>query len=102
MAAISTRLLMEKRRINGPKPPEEIDPGVFLAPGMNAEEVRETLAELKLRKDDIIVVAYPKSGTTWMQQMIKLITNNGVESGTVSQSVSHFSMSVNPQHMHWA
>ena len=79
--ATTTRLLMERRKIEGPKPPEEIDPGVYLAPGMKASEVRVTLDNLKLRADDVIVVAYPKNGTTWMQQLVKLITNNGIESG---------------------
>ena len=75
---------MERRRLEGPKPPEEIDPGVLLAPGMKAEEVRRTLDSFKIRSDDVIVAAYPKSGTTWMQQMVKLITNGGVESGQTS------------------
>ncbi len=84
MESISTtRRLMEMRRINGPKPPEEIDPGVFLAPGMIASEVRTTLDTMQLLSDDVIVVAYPKSGTTWMQQIVKLIGNSGIESGIV-------------------
>ncbi len=81
VTATSTKLLMERRRIEGPKPPEEIDPGVFLAPGMKASDVRVTLDNMKMRADDVFVVACPKNGTTWMQQLVKLITNNGVESG---------------------
>ena len=30
---------------------------------------------------DIIIASNPKSGTTWLQQTIKLIMNNGEENG---------------------
>ena len=37
------------------------------------DEVRE---KFKLRKDDIFVVTYPKSGTTWLQGIKNLIEEN--------------------------
>ena len=62
-------------------PPEELIPGLPLAPGMKAEKVRQTLDKLIVRSDDVVLVGYPKSGTTWMQQTVKLFSSNGVESG---------------------
>ncbi len=55
---------------------------------MIASEVRTTLDTMQLLSDDVIVVAYPKSGTTWMQQIVKLIGTSGIESGIRSYSRS--------------
>ena len=41
---------------------------------------QQELDELKnfpLRPDDLFIVTYPKSGTTWLQQIVKLIRSNG-------------------------
>ena len=55
--------------------------GIRLIPGAKAENVRALHSRLVLRADDVVVASYPKSGTTWIMQIVKLIRNNGVESG---------------------
>ena len=41
----------------------------------------DELANIELRSDDLFIVTYPKSGTTWMQQIVKLIRSGGVDDG---------------------
>ena len=43
------------------------------------QETLDKLKELQLYPDDVWVVSYPKCGTTWMQQIVRLIRNNGVQ-----------------------
>ena len=50
-------------------------------PGLAASTVIEQKEKVMLRADDVFVCTYPKCGTTWMQQLLKLITSNGVETG---------------------
>ena len=59
---------------------EKLD-GIRLVPGSKAENMRALQSRLVLRADDVVVASYPKSGTTWIMQIVKLIRNNGVESG---------------------
>ena len=61
---------------NAHKGPEELEPGLLLAPGMVAN-VKTT----ETGPGDVIIASNPKSGTTWLQQIIKLIMNNGEETG---------------------
>ena len=43
----------------------------------------DELKDFRLRPDDLFVVTYPKSGTTWMQQIVRLIANDGEDDGTI-------------------
>ena len=55
--------------------------GILTPPGMTAEEVIKQRDSLTLRPSDVFIATYPKCGTTWMQQIVKLIVNNGMETG---------------------
>ncbi len=52
--------------------------GVPFPPFISQQRMNE-LRDFKLRSDDLFVVTYPKSGTTWLQQIVKLIRNGGKE-----------------------
>ena len=41
------------------------------------EEMFEELKTFKLYPDDVWIVTYPKCGTTWTQQIVKLIRSRG-------------------------
>ena len=41
----------------------------------------DELASMELRPDDLFIAPYPKSGTTWMLQIVKLIRSRGVDDG---------------------
>ena len=53
---------------------EDIDG--YRAPRL-APERWEELKQFPVRQDDIFIVTFPKSGTTWMQQIVKLLRNDG-------------------------
>ena len=62
---------------------EDIDPSMLfekrngiLFPRMSLKRWQE-LEIFPLRPDDVFIATYPKSGTTWMQQIVKLLRNNG-------------------------
>ena len=51
----------------------------LLVPDFVKQENVDKLKDLELYPDDVWVVTYPKSGTTWTQQIVRLIRNNGVQ-----------------------
>jgi hypothetical protein len=50
----------------------------LLVPPYVSEEWMEELSTFELNPDD---VSYPKSGTTWTQQIVKLIQSGGKDDG---------------------
>lgn len=52
--------------------------GVLVPTYITKERIDE-LRKMPVYSDDLFIVTYPKSGTTWMQQIVKLIRNNGVD-----------------------
>ena len=43
----------------------------------NTPERWEELRNFTVRPDDVFIDTFPKSGTTWMQQIVKLLRNRG-------------------------
>ena len=56
--------------------------GVPLPPFIGQKRIDE-YKNWPLLQDDVYIVAFPKSGTTWTQQIVKLIKNNGVDDDVV-------------------
>ena len=52
--------------------------GIPFSPAIDQQRMDE-LAHFELRNDDLFIVTYPKCGTAWMQQMMKLIRARGVD-----------------------
>ena len=50
--------------------------GGYILPRMTPERWEE-LKTFPLQHGDVFIVTYPKSGTTWMQQIVKLLRNGG-------------------------
>lgn len=52
---------------------------VRYAPGVKEENLKLLRERFKTFPGDIFIYAFPKSGTTWTQQIVKLVLNNGIE-----------------------
>ena len=66
----------------------KIPPGLHTVNGMPLPsfvlpEDLERLKEMEVYPDDVWVVSYPKTGTTWTKQIIKLIRRNGIPDDVV-------------------
>ena len=55
-------------------------------PTFITKERMDELRDFIPLSDDLFIVSFPKSGTTWMQQIVKLIRSNGLENG---QRIDH-------------
>ena len=57
-------------------------------PNFVLPEVVERIKTAELYSDDVWICTYPKSGTTWTQQIVKLIRSKGENDGkTIDRSV---------------
>jgi hypothetical protein len=58
------------------------------------EKLFTTLKSFELRNDDIWIVSFPKSGTTWVQEIVYLIMNNcdfvKAKSATIEERIPFF------------
>ena len=60
----------------------------LIVPHFITQDEVDRLKDFPLRPDDVWVVAYPKAGTTWTQQIVRLIRHGGKDDGKVlSESV---------------
>lgn len=59
------------------KPRFNVFDGFKFAPGFSDASLRSCL-DYKARDDDNFIVTYPKNGTTWTQQILILLFNDGI------------------------
>lgn len=68
-------------------------------PSFITEQRMDELKNFSLRADDVFVAGYCKSGTTWLQLIVKLILNNGKEDGKTVVETIPWLAAVGTQHL---
>ena len=76
---------------------QQLDSGLCVPSFIDVEWIKRMKDEVKPRPDDIWIVTYPKSGTTWTQQIVRLILNRGDDHGKLLSEVIPFVEGVNPK-----
>ncbi|XP_070541068.1 sulfotransferase 1E1-like isoform X1 [Ptychodera flava] len=56
--------------------PQKFVSGGVTFPGYVRKDLKKSIEKFECRDDDVFVVTYPKSGTTWAIEMVSLILNN--------------------------
>jgi len=57
--------------------------GLIVFPAFITQKEMDALQDFQVGDRDTFVVAYPKSGTTWMEQIVHLLSSNGVQGDKV-------------------
>ena len=73
---------MRDQGIQIPKlPPPNSREERYLFRGISVDGFRELQRSFVPKASDVFVASYPKSGTTWVQHIVSLIKNKGVDDG---------------------
>lgn len=67
----------------------EIFHGISFPGHLHTQDSLQRAVEFPFQDTDIVIVSYPKSGTTWMQELVTLISNRG--NPHLSQTVPNWS-----------
>ena len=54
---------------------------MYLLRDVSVDGFRKLKRDHVAKPGEVVVASYPKSGTTWMQNIVSLIKNNGVDDG---------------------